>query len=32
VKPKAVWAVGTIAHHPELKDLDDVDNDVDVVE
>jgi len=32
VKPKAVWAVGTIAHHPELKDLNDVDNGVGVVE
>jgi myo-inositol 2-dehydrogenase/D-chiro-inositol 1-dehydrogenase len=32
VKPKAVWAVGTIAHHPELKALDDVDNGVGVVE
>jgi myo-inositol 2-dehydrogenase/D-chiro-inositol 1-dehydrogenase len=32
VKPKAVWAVGTISHHPELKYLDDVDNGVGVVE
>jgi myo-inositol 2-dehydrogenase/D-chiro-inositol 1-dehydrogenase len=32
VKPKAVWAVGTITHHPELRDLDDVDNGVGVVE
>ena len=32
VKPKAVWAVGTIAHHPELKNLNDVDNGVGVVE
>lgn len=26
VKPKACWAVGTITHHPELKELSDVDN------
>jgi myo-inositol 2-dehydrogenase/D-chiro-inositol 1-dehydrogenase len=32
VIPKAVWAVGAIAHHPELKDLNDVDNGVGVVE
>ncbi|PMD38573.1 NAD(P)-binding protein [Hyaloscypha variabilis F] len=32
VIPKAVWAVGTIAHHPELKDLNDVDNGVGIVE
>ncbi|RDW87850.1 hypothetical protein BP5796_03544 [Coleophoma crateriformis] len=32
VKPKAVWAVGTISHHPELAALDDVDNGVGVVE
>jgi myo-inositol 2-dehydrogenase / D-chiro-inositol 1-dehydrogenase len=30
--PKAVWAVGTIAHHPELAALKDVDNGVGVVE
>jgi myo-inositol 2-dehydrogenase / D-chiro-inositol 1-dehydrogenase len=32
VLPKAVWAVGTIAHHPELAALKDVDNGVGVVE
>lgn len=32
VIPKAAWAVGTIAHHPELKDLNDVDNGVGIVE
>ena len=32
VIPKAVWAVGTIAHHPELKELNDVDNGVGIVE
>lgn len=32
VKPKAVWAAGTIIHHPELKDLEDVDNGVGIVE
>lgn len=32
VKPKACWAVGTITHHPELKELNDVDNGVGVVE
>ena len=32
VKPKAVWAVGTISHHPELKELNDVDNGVGIVE
>jgi myo-inositol 2-dehydrogenase / D-chiro-inositol 1-dehydrogenase len=32
VIPKAVWAAGTIAHHPELKELNDVDNGVGVVE
>lgn len=32
VLPKAVWAVGTVAHHPELKELNDVDNGVGVVE
>jgi myo-inositol 2-dehydrogenase/D-chiro-inositol 1-dehydrogenase len=32
VKPKAVWAVGMIAHHPELEALNDVDNGVGVVE
>lgn len=30
--PEAVWAVGTIAHHPELAALKDVDNGVGVVE
>lgn len=30
--PKSAWAVGTVAHHPELKDLNDVDNGVGVVE
>ncbi|KGO41846.1 Oxidoreductase, N-terminal [Penicillium expansum] len=30
--PKACWAVGTLQHHPELKDLSDVDNAVGVVE
>ena len=32
VKPKAVWAAGTITHHPELKELNDVDNGVGIVE
>lgn len=32
IRPKACWAVGTIAHHPELKELNDVDNGVGVVE
>lgn len=27
-----MWAVGTISHHPELRELDDVDNGVGVVE
>jgi myo-inositol 2-dehydrogenase / D-chiro-inositol 1-dehydrogenase len=31
-KPKAAWAVGTIAHHPELKALNDVDNGIGIVE
>jgi myo-inositol 2-dehydrogenase/D-chiro-inositol 1-dehydrogenase len=30
--PKACWAAGTLQHHPELKDLSDVDNVVGVVE
>ncbi|KAI3009019.1 hypothetical protein CBS147346_2454 [Aspergillus niger] len=30
--PKACWAAGTLQHHPELKDLADVDNAVGVVE
>lgn len=30
--PKSCFAVGTIAHHPELKELNDVDNGVGVVE
>lgn len=30
--PKACWTVGTLQHHPELKDLSDVDNAVGVVE
>ncbi|RKL44797.1 hypothetical protein BFJ72_g3448 [Fusarium proliferatum] len=30
--PKACWATGTLQHHPELKDLNDVDNAVGVVE
>lgn len=30
--PKACWAVGTLQHHPELKELSDVDNAVGVVE
>lgn len=30
--PKACWATGTLQHHPELKDLSDVDNAVGVVE
>jgi len=30
--PKSAWAVGTIAHHPELAALHDVDNGVGVVE
>lgn len=30
--PKAAWAVGTLQHHPELKELNDVDNGVGVVE
>lgn len=30
--PKACWAAGTLQHHPELKDLSDVDNAVGVVE
>lgn len=30
--PKACWAVGTLKHHPELKELSDVDNGVGVVE
>ncbi|GAB7350604.1 hypothetical protein MBLNU459_g1172t2 [Dothideomycetes sp. NU459] len=32
IKPKACWAMGTIAHHPELKELNDVDNGVGVVQ
>ena len=32
VKPKAVWAAGTISHHPESKELNDVDNGVGIVE
>ena len=32
VKPKAVWAIGTVAHHPELKELNDVDNGIGMVE
>lgn len=31
-KPKACWAAGTLQHHPELKDLSDVDNAVGIVE
>lgn len=31
-KPKACWAAGTLQHHPELKELSDVDNAVGVVE
>jgi myo-inositol 2-dehydrogenase/D-chiro-inositol 1-dehydrogenase len=30
--PRTCWAVGTIQHHPELKELSDVDNAVGVVE
>ena len=30
--PKACWAVGTLQHHPELKDSMDVDNGIGVVE
>lgn len=30
--PKAAWAIGTVAHHPELKAMGDVDNGVGVVE
>lgn len=30
--PKACWAVGTLRHHPELKERDDVDNAVGVVQ
>ena len=30
--PKACWGVGTLQHHPELKELSDVDNAVGVVE
>ncbi|KNG90160.1 hypothetical protein ANOM_001409 [Aspergillus nomiae NRRL 13137] len=30
--PKACWAAGTLQHHPELKDLSDVDNAVGMVE
>lgn len=30
--PKAVWAVGTLVHHPELAESNDVDNGVGVVE
>ncbi|RSL55389.1 hypothetical protein CEP54_009437 [Fusarium duplospermum] len=30
--PKACWAAGTLQHHPELKELSDVDNAVGVVE
>ncbi|KAF5980229.1 myo-inositol 2-dehydrogenase [Fusarium coicis] len=30
--PKACWATGTLQHHPELKDLNDADNAVGVVE
>lgn len=30
--PKACWAAGTLQHHPELKNLSDVDNAVGVVE
>jgi myo-inositol 2-dehydrogenase / D-chiro-inositol 1-dehydrogenase len=32
LKPKAVWAIGTTVHHPELKELNDVDNGIAVVE
>ena len=32
VIPKAVWAAGTITHHPELAELQDVDNGVGIVE
>lgn len=32
VKPKACWAIGTVVHHPELKELNDVDNGVGMVE
>ena len=30
--PKAAWACGTVAHHPELRELNDVDNAVGIVE
>ncbi|OJJ32540.1 hypothetical protein ASPWEDRAFT_44690 [Aspergillus wentii DTO 134E9] len=30
--PKACWAAGTLQHHPELKELNDVDNAVGIVE
>lgn len=30
--PKACWAVGTLQHHPELKNMSDVDNAIGVVE
>lgn len=30
--PKACWAAGTLQHHPELKELNDVDNAVGMVE
>ncbi|KAF2019513.1 NAD(P)-binding protein [Aaosphaeria arxii CBS 175.79] len=30
--PKACWAIGTLQHHPELKEFNDVDNAVGVVE
>ena len=30
--PKAAWAVGSLQHHPELKELKDVDNGVGIVE
>ncbi|KAF2493544.1 NAD(P)-binding protein [Lophium mytilinum] len=32
VIPKAVWAIGTITHHPELEALNDVDNGIGMVE
>jgi myo-inositol 2-dehydrogenase/D-chiro-inositol 1-dehydrogenase len=32
VQPKAVWAAGTISHHPELEALKDVDNAIGIVE
>ncbi|EON68934.1 hypothetical protein W97_08192 [Coniosporium apollinis CBS 100218] len=32
IKPKACWAMGTIAHHPELAALNDVDNGIGMVE